>query len=90
MRDIPREMWIEWQAMNCTKEFLQYLKEEIEVGKEAWTTGMFTAETAEGTAQLNAKALGKIEALKDLQDKLENIHLEGEHENRTNGSLRFN
>lgn len=34
--------------------------------KEAWSEAAFTHERSEGTAQLNAKAIGKAQALKEV------------------------
>jgi hypothetical protein len=59
-------------------QLLSQLKKLRELTKEAWSNGVYTAETIEGTIQLNAKALGKAEILEDLinityEDLLENL-----------------
>ena len=38
----------------------------VEELKEAWSEAAFTQERNEGTAQLNAKAIGKAQALKEV------------------------
>lgn len=45
--------------------FLRNQRQEL---MERWSSGHFTAETSEGTAQLNAKALGEMEAIQQFID----------------------
>jgi hypothetical protein len=47
------------------KKYMEKLKEEI---KKEWSEGRYTAESAEGTVQLNAKQIGKVEMLNHLLD----------------------
>ncbi len=48
-------------------EYLEKVLKELEETREqileSWAGGIFTAETAEGTVQKNAEALGKIQML---------------------------
>lgn len=44
----------------------QYLRSRRQEFLEAWAKGNFTHETADGTAQLNAKAMGKVDAIDEF------------------------
>lgn len=68
----------EWQANKITKDFVDRLQKDMEVIYLSWSSGQYTAETAEGTAQLNASALGQFRALEDVVTALEEFHTEGE------------
>lgn len=57
---------LEWKKHQVTKEWFKYLRGLREDMKEAWSNGVFTGESSEATAQLNANALGKIQMLADL------------------------
>lgn len=57
---------LEWKSHQVTKEWFKYLKRLREDMKDAWSNGVFTGESSEATAQLNANALGKIQMLADL------------------------
>lgn len=63
---LTEEEVLEWKTHQVTKEWFKYLKRLREDVKEAWSNGVFTGESSEATAQLNAKALGKIQMLSDL------------------------
>lgn len=49
-----------------TKVWFEFLKKLIEVSKEEWVNGHFTAESGDGTLQLNAEAIGRADALRRL------------------------
>lgn len=65
---LTEEEVLEWKAHQVTKEWFKYLRRLREDIKEAWSNGVFTGESSEATAQLNASALGKIQMLSDLLD----------------------
>jgi hypothetical protein len=47
-----------------TGEYYQYmLAEKIEEIKDNWANGLYTGESTEETAQLNAEAVGKIQGI---------------------------
>jgi hypothetical protein len=57
-----------WKNHPVTKEYFKMMKQLREELLEQWANSNFTAETSEGTAQLNAKALGKVQLLDELLD----------------------
>lgn len=63
---LTEEEVLEWKSHQVTKEWFKYLKRLREDMKDAWSNGVFTGESSEATAQLNANALGKIQMLADL------------------------
>lgn len=65
---MSRKMWIEDEY---TQELIKECKASLDQLVEAWKAGTFTHPTAEGTAQLNSKALGQIQSLESI---LEYIH----------------
>lgn len=56
----------EWKHSDITKRLVKQLNEDLESIKEKWLRGAYTHETVEGTAQLNAEALGKAQAISDI------------------------
>jgi len=48
--------------------------------REAWELGDYTAESVEGTAQQNAKALGKSECYADVSMWLESVGVEDDQD----------
>ena len=54
-----------WADHPITQAFLLYLVNEFEANKQRWSEGFYTEETVDGTAQKNAKAIGKQEAIHD-------------------------
>ena len=63
---LSEEEVLEWKTHQVTKEWFKYLRGLREDMKEAWSNGVFTGESSEATAQMNAQALGKIQMLADL------------------------
>ena len=53
----------QWRYHACTKALLFSLLHSEMVYMENWSKGAFTSESADGTAQQNAKALGALEAI---------------------------
>ncbi len=49
-----------------TQELIKSLLESRADIKEAWSSGVYTAESADGTVQLNSKALGQLESLEGV------------------------
>jgi hypothetical protein len=49
-----------------TLEVQAYLRKRRQEFLEAWSRGDFIHETAGGTAQLNAKAMGKVNAIDEF------------------------
>jgi len=56
----------EWKHHPETKRLHNYLKRISGELMEAWANGQYTTESTEGTAQLNAKAIGKYEAISEI------------------------
>lgn len=65
---MEKSEWAEWKLMPQTKEFFAAISSKRQVLMELWSSGQFTAESSEGTAQLNARALGMIHILEELRD----------------------
>jgi len=61
-----RDDVLDWKVNIVTKHFLQTLLVDKDNLVAQWTAGDFTAETADGTSQLNAKALGQLHALEQI------------------------
>jgi hypothetical protein len=62
---LPEE-FSEWLLQPMTVAYMSYLKELKRSTMEDWAAGLYTAESAEGTAQKNAVALGQIRLIEDL------------------------
>ena len=58
--------WQEWQIHPATKAFLSYLQQSQKELQRQWANGGFTTESADGTVQLNAEALGMYRALSQV------------------------
>lgn len=65
---ITLEEWKEWKQHPVTSEFFKAMSNRVEDIKTQWANGHFTAESVEGTKQLNANALGKVDILLDLME----------------------
>ena len=61
-------MKADWRRSDYTQQMMKDIKEEMDVILFKWASGDFTHETAEGTAQRNAKALGQYEALETVMN----------------------
>lgn len=53
----------EWKGLPQTEAFFGYISRKRSELIEGWARGAFTHDSIEGTAQLNAKALGSVEIL---------------------------
>lgn len=58
---------IQWRSHPCTKALLWGMVYTEMDYHDKWRNGTFTAPEAEGTAQLNAKALGALEVIDTLK-----------------------
>ena len=58
----------EWKVHPVTELLIDTLRYELENCKELWLSGTFTEETADGTVQKNARALGVAQSYADLLD----------------------
>lgn len=68
----------EWQTSKVTQDFITALKSDRDNILDNWASGQYTAETSEGTAQLNASALGQVRALDDVIVAFMTFHEEAE------------
>lgn len=58
--------WDEWLLHPVTQEFRKAIKGRIQELKDQWANGAFSTESLDGTKQLNAEAIGKVQMLQDL------------------------
>lgn len=63
----------EWLSHPVTQEFLQLLRESRKETLEIWATEGYIGDTAEQSAMRNAKALGGVQVLQDIIEKIEDI-----------------
>ena len=63
---VNSEEWNEWLGHPVTEIYRGYLKELLLKIMEDWASGIYTDESAEGTAQKNAVALGQYRQIEDL------------------------
>lgn len=68
---VTKEDIIQWKSNPVTRALLSMVKEDLKAIQEAWVNGVFTAEDAYATVQLNAQALGKSEALAYIETYIE-------------------
>ena len=66
---ITQQDRMDWAHHPVTEEFLQQLVDSKQDTMEAWAAEKFTAHTPEGTAVVNATALGGIRVLDQLIEK---------------------
>lgn len=63
----------EWLQHDITKDLIKEIKDVITTLKDEWSSGAFTAESAEGTVQRNAQALGQVQALENTLDYITSV-----------------
>lgn len=63
---VTEQEFSDWLTSPVTIEFLHYLKSARQDVMDNWARGFYTSDGAEGTAQVNAEALGKVRQLDDL------------------------
>lgn len=61
-----RDDVLDWKQNAVTQHFLKTLKEDRDNIIESWAAGDYTSDSADGTTQLNAKALGNLHALENV------------------------
>lgn len=66
MSEPTRQDWHSWATNSVTKNFQERLKLELFEIKDAWAYGNFTSQSCDQTVQINAKQIGKCEAIKDI------------------------
>jgi len=69
-----------WRQLPETQDLLKVLEEDVQNISEAWIDGAYTDTSAEGTAQKNSEALGKVRAIVDIIDWIRS-NPEGEDDN---------
>lgn len=62
-----------WLQHPCTRSTIYTLQADIINMLETWSLGNYTAETTEGTIQLNSEALGQFKAAQAMLDYVEGI-----------------
>lgn len=65
---IEKEAFEEWKRNEITKLYFSALEKYRMTLLEAWAAGDFTSASVEGTAQLNAKALGQADILDRMKE----------------------
>lgn len=61
-----QEEYNDWLQHPVTEIYRSYLSKMRMTIMEDWASGVFTAESAEGTAQKNAVGLGQLQLVEDL------------------------
>ena len=62
-----------WLTHPCTRAQIYFLQAELLELLEGWGSGNYTAESVEGTVQLNSEALGKYQQMSWILDWVEGI-----------------
>lgn len=60
------EQYENWLSHPTTQLFRQALRRQVQLLQDSWADAQFTHESSDATAQLNAKALGKVSAIRDI------------------------
>lgn len=68
----------QWKSHPCTEALMLTLRGDYLDHHSTWESGGFTAESAEGSSQQNAKALGTLEAIRLIAEYIEDIHIYAE------------
>lgn len=63
----------EWHSHPVTKEFLALLRESRKETLETWSREGYIGDSAEQSAQRNAKALGGVQVLQQVIDQIEEM-----------------
>lgn len=63
----------QWIQHPCTKALLLTLQGDYLDHHQAWEAGVFTSDSAEGTAQQSAKALGALDAIRLIATSIEEV-----------------
>lgn len=70
---VTNQQMLAWKNLRETKAFIDALKETEMLIMESWANERFVGETSEVTLQKNASALGRIQAIQDIIDNVENV-----------------
>lgn len=57
----------EWLASDWTVSLLREVEESVEATMAGWANGAYTGASADETAQMNAKALGFVDAMLQIE-----------------------
>ena len=68
VRPVSEEEFRNWELDPVTVAFKAYLRNKLNGAKSDWVAGKFTHPSAEGTAQINARALGYCEVIQEILD----------------------
>lgn len=63
---VKEQEWEEWLRNPVTRAFRNCLRAQVEQAMRAWADGCFTTDTQAGTVQLNANALGRVQAVEGV------------------------
>lgn len=75
MAQISDEDRDEWRQHPVTQELLGHLRDAQQESKDAWADEVFTGESADECLAKNAKAIGGVNMLKQVIDKIESYEL---------------
>lgn len=67
-----QSMKAEWRHHPTTERLLRFLRDDKANIMDRWARAGYTHATAEGTAQMNAQALGNVEAIDALLEWITN------------------
>lgn len=65
----------EWKKSSLTRSLKLLLQGDRALILDQWSSGAFTSESADGTAQANAKALGELHAIERVLEHIEELEL---------------
>ena len=71
---------VSWRSRKAGKYFIAGLYDELEEIKDNIVSGLYTAESSDGTAQQMGMALGKCQQLEDVIETLESFGQPDEEE----------
>lgn len=84
--ETTKEERLQWVRNPCTKSLMYALEGDLAGIVSAWLRGEYSSEvTADGTAQLQAKARGMAQALDDILEHIQEIKRDSTEEEETDG-----
>ena len=63
---VTKEEWSAWVEHPTTKIFREFLRKQVEEGKDFWLGGKFTSPEGDQTLQMNARAIGTCQAYHNM------------------------
>lgn len=63
---MTEEEWGQWKHDDITKKLFAHFERTRDTIIDRWASGAYTRESAEGTAQLNAEALARVNVLNEI------------------------